>query len=54
MRIVILNKKEVLELNEIVQNEIYTTEKSIREEGAGTDARVNNKKINLINILKKI
>ena len=54
MKLILLTKKELFELNDLVQNEIYNTEKAIREHGAGTDARVNNKKVNLINVLKKI
>ena len=54
MKIVAFNKKELEVLNQMVQDELYTTEKHIREGGGDTDARVNSKKVNLINVLKKI
>ena len=53
MIIVIFSRKEREVLNEMVQDELYNTEKKIREE-RDTDARINTKKINLVNILKKI
>lgn len=53
-KFVFLNKKEAYVLNEMVLNELYTTEKLIREGNGDTDARVNTKRMHLINVLKKI
>lgn len=53
IKIVLFNSKELEVLNQMVQDELYNTEKKIREEN-DTDARVNSKKVSLINVLKKI
>ena len=53
MKIVIFSNKELEVLNQMVQDELYSTEKKIREEN-DKDARVNSKKVSLINVLKKI
>jgi hypothetical protein len=54
MKIVVFNKKELEVLNQMVQDELYATEKGVRDSIGDTDARVNSKKLSLVNILKKI
>ena len=54
MKIVIFNSKELEVLNQMVQDELYATEKHIREGNGDTDARINSKKVSLVNVLKKI